>query len=143
MQIHSLEKINIEANLSGIGKANDWLSGLFERYHVPLKKQAAIDHCLDEVLMNILMHGGENAKDSIITVCFNVKTAADVKEILLSIMDSGIPFNPLQFTPKPLPKSLDEVVPGGLGVGIIQRMSDRLDYEFEEGQNVLTLSFII
>lgn len=143
MQIQSLEKINIKANLYGIGKANDWLGGLFERYDVPSKKQAALDHCLDEVLMNILMHGGKNAQNSIITISFDVKNVSDVKEILLTVVDSGIPFNPLQFTPKPLPKSLDEIVPGGLGVGIIQRMSDRLEYEFREGKNVLTLSFII
>jgi anti-sigma regulatory factor (Ser/Thr protein kinase) len=143
LQIHSLETINIEANLSGISKASDWLSSLFERYHVPSKKQAALDHCLDEALMNVLMHGGEDAKDSIITIFFDIKTVADVKEFLLTIVDSGIPFNPIQFIPKPLPQSLEEVVPGGLGVGIIQRMSDRLEYKFEKGQNVLTLSFII
>jgi anti-sigma regulatory factor (Ser/Thr protein kinase) len=137
---HPLEIINIEANLTDIGVANNWLSGLFEQYHVPTNKAKALDHCLDEVLMNIIMHGGPEAKVSRISLCFYTQTLVNGTEANLTITDSGIPFNPLRFTPKDLPKTLDEAVPGGLGVGIIQKMSDRLEYEREDGKNVLTLT---
>jgi anti-sigma regulatory factor (Ser/Thr protein kinase) len=137
---HPVETINIEANLKDIGEANHWLTGLFEQYHVPSNKAKALDHCLDEVLMNILMHGGPEVKDSRISLSFCSKDLVNRTEVNLTITDSGIPFNPMKFTPKELPKTLDEVVPGGLGVGIIQKMSDRLEYEREDGKNVLTLT---
>lgn len=138
---HSLETINIEANLSDIGIANRWLNVLFEQYHVPANKAQAIDHCLDEVLMNIVMHGGPEAQDSKISLNFCFKDMmVNSTEVNLTITDSGIPFNPLKFTPKELPKTLDELFPGGLGVGIIQKMSDRLEYERKDNKNVLTLT---
>ena len=107
---------------------------------MPTNKAKALDHCLDEVLMNIIMHGGPEAKVSRISLCFYTQTLVNGTEANLTITDSGIPFNPLRFTPKDLPKTLDKVVPGGLGVGIIQKMSDRLEYEREDGKNVLTLT---
>ena len=140
MLTHPLESINIEASLKGVGVASNWLSGLLERYHVPANKARAFDHCLDEVLINIIMHGGPEAKESQISLSFFIQALVNGAEANLTITDSGIPFNPLKFIPKELPKTLDEVVPGGLGVGIIQRMSDRLKYEREDGRNVLTLT---
>lgn len=140
MLTHPLETIKIEANLKDIGAANNWLGGLLEQHHVPANKAKALDHCLDEVLMNIIMHGGPEAKDSQISLSFFTQVLVNGAEANLTITDSGIPFNPLKFTPKELPKTLDEVVPGGLGVGIIQRMSDRLKYERKNGRNVLALT---
>jgi serine/threonine-protein kinase RsbW len=137
---HPVETINIKANLIDIGVANHWLIALFEQYHVPSNKAIALDHCLDEVLMNILMHGGPEVKDSRISLSFCSKDLVNSTEVNLTITDSGIPFNPLKFTPKELPKTLDELVPGGLGVVIIQEMSDRLEYERKDGKNVLTLT---
>ena len=139
MLTYPLETINIETNLIGIGIANRWLCDLFEQYHVPASKAQALDHCLDEVLMNIFMHGGTEARDSGISLSFFTNALVNYIEANLIITDSGIPFNPLKFTPKVLPKTLDEVVPGGLGVGIIQKMSDRLEYMRVDGKNVLTL----
>jgi anti-sigma regulatory factor (Ser/Thr protein kinase) len=56
----------------------------------------------------------------------------------VTVSDAGIAFNPLRVPKKILPAALDEVSAGGLGLVMVRRCSDWLDYRHEEGRNHLT-----
>jgi len=59
--------------------------------------------------------------------------------VVLTIMDDGIPFNPLSVAPPDLSVLLHEREIGGLGIHLIRSMFDEVTYHRKVGRNVLTI----
>ena len=57
----------------------------------------------------------------------------------LTISDGGPPFDPLSFSREPLPRTLQEAEPGGLGLLLVHRFMDECSYRREGDRNVLKL----
>jgi anti-sigma regulatory factor (Ser/Thr protein kinase) len=89
---------------------------------------------LDDVLSNIVRHGGEAVPPDIV-----VTASAGPQGFEIDVADSAEPFNPL-LAPQPdttLP--LDARRPGGLGIVLVRALSDEVRYERREGRNHLTM----
>lgn len=89
----------------------------------------------DEVFSNIMKYGFAGGDRRSI----ECEIRRDDDAIVLVIGDDGVPFNPLDHpTPDPtLP--LDERPIGGLGVHLVRRLFDGMQYRRVGGRNVLTL----
>jgi serine/threonine-protein kinase RsbW len=59
------------------------------------------------------------------------------------IEDRGPPFDPRAAQPPARPGSLDDAVPGGLGLLLIRSFASEIDYETVPGGNRLTLRFVV
>ena len=94
--------------------------------------------CLNEVLANVMAHGGQTALSVPIRLRLEISLDQDASKAGVTVADAGTPFNPLSVAKKILPKTLDEATPGGLGLVMIHRFSDWLDYRYEDGHNHLT-----
>jgi len=97
------------------------------------KTQHAGELCLNEVVMNIIQHGGDVRT---IHITFEV----DTDGVRMTIADDGTPFNPLTYSAAPLPRTLDEASPGGLGITIMRGFADRITYDRVGNQNTLSLT---
>lgn len=92
---------------------------------------------LDEACANIIEHG-YGAEDGTLTiqiVCFVYQTGC----LVIEIIDSAAPFNPLALRdPDP---GIDPIhrEPGGWGVYFIRNLMDAVDYRYLDGHNRLTL----
>ncbi len=60
-------------------------------------------------------------------------------EVEVIIRDWGQPYNPLKTPPPDLNLALEDRPIGGLGVFLMKKFSDRLEYRREKGANVLTI----
>ena len=58
----------------------------------------------------------------------------------LIIKDNGTPFNPLERDEPDITLSADEREIGGLGIFITKKTMDTVNYTYENGQNVLTMT---
>ena len=91
---------------------------------------------VEEVLVNIIQHGYENSHDQPIDI--RIKISAET--LCMSFADSGKPFNPLvEIKPPDLTLEPDEISIGGLGLYLVQELSDRLEYDYRNGKNLLTV----
>ena len=91
----------------------------------------------EDLLSNIINYGLAEQKDLSISV--TVEHLQDKLEV--TIIDNGIPFNPLDEIVSPdttLP--LEERTIGGLGFHIVQNIVDDIHYERKEDKNILTFS---
>ena len=57
----------------------------------------------------------------------------------MQFVDSGVPFNPLKKKDADITLSAEERQIGGLGILMVKRSMDKVDYVYENGQNILTL----
>lgn len=95
-----------------------------------------ISLALEEVLMNVISHGGmrDNQPPTV-----RVSLSQDERDVTLEIADDGIAFDPRQAPAPDLESDLDERSVGGLGVFLVQQLMDDVDYRRDEGWNRLVL----
>ena len=132
------DELSIGANGAELRRAAEWLESACRQCEVPQAMAEKLVLSLNEVLENVIQHGGANALSSPVGLRLEVVAIAKGGKAGVTVSDTGIAFNPLLVAEKPLPKTLDEAAPGGLGLVMIRRFSDWLDYRHEEGRNHLT-----
>ena len=84
----------------------------------------SVNLCLEELIVNIIDHGLNNAPDHWIKVCVSVSD--ECLEIIVE--DDAPPFNSFQQVSSPnFSLSLDQIPVGGLGVHIVKQLMDEVN----------------
>ena len=68
-------------------------------------------------------------------------TSLDDESLILTIElhDAGVPFNPLEKEDPDITLGADERPVGGLGIYLCKSMMDRINYRYEDGNNILIM----
>jgi len=107
-------------------------------------EQAGFDECtayqiqlaIDEACANIIEHAYGEEGSGVIQCSYRIRDDA----LVVMLRDTGEPFDP-ETVPEPnLSANLEERTGGGLGLYLIRRIMDEVNFDFEsERGNVLTL----
>ncbi len=81
----------------------------------------------EELVMNVLQHAyaGVPQGQAAIAACI---VAGDT-QIVVTIEDSGRPFDPVRSPEWPLPASLEQATPGGLGIRFVRASAARITHQ--------------
>ena len=90
---------------------------------------------LDELFTNIISYGFEDESEHHI----KFSLAMDRETLTVQVEDDGVPFNPLDVTGPEVSQDLDSINIGGLGIHLVKKMMDDIDYQRVEGKNKLIL----
>ena len=90
---------------------------------------------VDELLTNYVTHSLHRVRFARI----RLKLRAYKEKVTLEMIDSGPPFNPLQFVPPNTDVGIEEREVGGLGLHLVKTYSDRMGYECIDGCNRITI----
>ena len=126
---------------SQIGPASQWLNHAGGSLGIPPEALGRLDVCLNEALANVLSHGGPDATADPIRLRLLVENLRQsIASATLTVCDGGVKFDPTAFTPSPLPNSLDDAQPGGLGIILIRGSANELAYRYVAGTNQLDMT---
>ena len=92
---------------------------------------------VEELFVNVASYSykdNENGKCKI-TIDYN----QDKQEVTLSIEDNGIKFNPLEIEDPDTTLSAEERPIGGLGILLVKKNMDNIEYKYEDNKNILIL----
>lgn len=90
---------------------------------------------LEEAISNVVLYAYPKEEHEIITL-----TAKKIENQLIFILtDSGKEFDPTQIPDADITLSAEERSIGGLGIFLIRKIMNRVEYQRIEGKNVLTL----
>lgn len=128
--------LNLAIDLGDIGRASRALAGACMRHGVPDDAAHKLDMCLNEILANVMAHGGLDPAEDRIRVLLGVDPV--VRDACLQVQDWGAAFDPTTQPPRPMPKTLAEAEPGGLGLKMLRAYSDALSYLRVGEQNQLS-----
>lgn len=100
---------------------------------VPLAAVSSLLIAADEVISNALNHGGGAPV---------VEVAARVADgqVTMRITDDGVAFDPLAAAPPDTSLSIEDREIGGLGIHLVRKLMDRIDYERSGKHNRLQFS---
>ena len=133
--------LSIRADVEEIARASQWLAQAGAALSVPDAQVRRLDQCLDELLANVVHHGGAQAAASDVMLTLAVSDeAAQSRAATLTVDDSGPAFDPTTHQTKTLPEDLMDAEPGGLGIMMVRQFSDRLAYQYRNGRNRLEVT---
>ena len=133
-----LDELRIAADGDEVRRASEWLHATCRRREVPREHVERLVLCLNEVLANVIVHGGASARSAPVKLTLEVSVDDGAGRAGVTVSDAGIAFDPVAVPPRALPKTLDEASGGGLGLAMIRRCSDWLHYRREKGRNHFT-----
>ena len=102
---------------------------------LPQKCRSEINLGLDELFTNIISYGFEDESEH--QIKFSLAKAEET--LVVEIEDDGIPFNPLDAASPEVSRELDSINIGGLGIHLVKKMMDDIDYQRVKGRNRLIL----
>jgi serine/threonine-protein kinase RsbW len=136
---------NLESNplelcgdLSGLRRLAGWIEARAQ-HGLSADTWFAVQLCLEEAVANIIMHGG-GAKDDRLQIAVALERNGGT--LVARIEDSGREFDPTQFPPPSVAKSLEEAKVGDLGIHLMRSFASDMHYERRDGRNRLTLRFV-
>ena len=92
---------------------------------------------MDDVLMNIVSYGFDDPSGHEIRIEFALKP----QRLDVVVTDDGRAFDPLSHPLPDMAGGFDNVEIGGLGLVLIRRLADDVQYRRRADQNILTFSF--
>lgn len=133
-------QLTIRASASDTRTAAEWMLRTLAQAGVPESASSRLDICLAEVLANLLSHAGLQPDRDAIELTLAVPPDAAGKSATLTVRDGGLAFDPTHATPRPRPTSLQDAVPGGLGLVMIRSNADDIQYRRDGAHNHLALT---
>lgn len=93
-----------------------------------------IELATEEAVVNIISYAYPDETGGIEIRCNKDKDA----DIVIEIMDTGMPFDPLTLPEPDIKAHLSQRKVGGLGISLMRKMVDGISYRREKGANILT-----
>jgi anti-anti-sigma factor len=95
-------------------------------------------HCkmaVDEACTNVIEHayGGEDIG------AIQITCTIERGRCVIEIIDHGHQFNPDTVPVPKVSSNIDEINPGGIGLHLMRKMMDDVQFHFEEGRNILRM----
>lgn len=90
---------------------------------------------LDELFTNIISYGFDDKNEHTIRITISLQN----DELVFSIEDDGVPFNPTEVELPDLECTIEECRIGGLGIHLAKNLMDEVCYQRCNDKNILTL----
>lgn len=131
-----MKELTLKAIVENIDAVTDFVNGQLELMDCPMKIQMQIDVAIDEIFGNIChyAYGTGEGEASV-----RVEILEEPRAVVITFMDSGVAYNPLEQEEPDTTLSAEEKPIGGLGILIVKKTMDELSYQYEDGHNILTV----
>lgn len=106
-----------------------------EKIDCSMKASMQITVSVEEIFVNIANYAYGSEKGE-------AKIAIDEEngKVIISFVDNGTPFNPLEREAPDITLSAQERSIGGLGIFMVRKTMDDVSYEYKDGRNIFTIS---
>lgn len=131
-----MKSITVEAAIQNVETVTEFVNTVLEENDCPMKVQMQIDVAIDEIFGNIAYYAyGKGSGNATI----QIEIEKDLPGIVLTFIDQGMPYNPLENKEPDITLDIEEREIGGLGIFLVKKTMDELSYEYVDGQNILTM----
>ena len=127
--------IRFKNNLSEVERLGQVVAEFAELYHLPPNLGFEINMALEESLTNVISYGYDDSDEHEIMIRLSCKG----EEVTAEVEDDGRPFNPLEAAAPDTSKPLEERPVGGLGIHLLRKLMDDVEYKRQQGKNLLAM----
>jgi anti-sigma regulatory factor (Ser/Thr protein kinase) len=132
------KKLIIEADMDNLHTVLDFVEAEIEKTNCPHKIVKQIIIIVEELFVNVSSYAYETGI-GVCTIQITSEQTVTGGRIRLSMRDRGKKFNPLEQTPPDITLSAEEREIGGLGILMVRGYMDRMEYQYEHGENIVSV----
>lgn len=133
---NSVKQITVKASIDSITAVTQFIDDNLEELGCPVKTQSQIDIAIDEIVNNIASYAYESEAGDL-TAQFEFDEAT--RTAAITFIDSGIPFDPVAAADPDVTLPAEERGVGGLGIFLVKKTMDKVNYSYLEGKNILRI----
>ena len=131
-----MKELTIAATIENIDTVTDFVNEQLEELECSMRVQMQIAVAIDELFGNIA-HYAYNPDVGNATV--RVEVVEEPLAVLITFIDKGVPYDPLSSADPDITLGAEERQIGGLGIFMVKKSMDEVSYEYNNGQNILTI----
>ena len=131
-----MKEITVKAVRENLAEVLAFLEAELEQADCPMKAQMQTCVAAEEIFVNIAMYayGDKTGKADIF-----IDIGENPREAVITFRDKGMAFNPLAKEDPDISQSAEERQIGGLGIYIVKKTMDQVEYRRENDENILTI----
>ncbi len=130
------KELCLEATIENIERVTDFVNEELESFDCPIKARTQIDIAIDELFSNIARYAYDPTTGPA-TVAVEVEE--DPLAVVITFIDNGKPYDPLAKDDPDITLSAEDRQIGGLGIFLVKKTMDYINYEYKNGQNILKI----
>lgn len=131
-----MEKITVDAVVENLQQVIDFATEQLEARDCPMKTVMQTELVVEEVFVNIANYA---YRPEVGSATFCIEFEDNPSAVVMTFIDGGKPYNPLERDDPDTTLDVDERDIGGLGIFLVKKNVDEISYRFEGGQNILTM----
>lgn len=139
-ELNDMDELEIDADLKNLEEVLAFVDSRLEERDCPMPVQVSIDVAVEELFVNIAHYAylktPEGKGKAWIRLGFN----DDPLTMVLTLMDKGVPFDPVKKPDPDVSLKAEERKIGGLGIFMVKKSMDSMVYERRDDMNILTIT---
>ena len=131
-----MKELRIDATVENITPVTAFVDEILEEENCSIKAQMQIDVAVDELFSNIARYAySPNTGIAVL----RMEVHEDPHAVTITFMDQGTPYNPLAKADPDVTLSAEERQIGGLGIFLVKKTMDAVEYAYVDGWNILKI----
>ena len=131
-----MNELTLEARVEYLDQVLSFVDSHLEKLNCPMKTKMQIDVAVEELYVNIARY----AYTSTGSATIRVEVEEDPLAVSITFIDHGIPYDPLKKPDPDVTLSAEERQIGGLGIYMVKKSMDSLEYAYEDDCNIVTIT---
>lgn len=128
--------ISVQASTEHLAEVRDFVAKYASECGFAQQDIADIRLAVDEAYTNIIKHAYQNDKHKSV----DIELGYDTKEFWVSLLDTGDAFDPQKYTKPDVRQKIKEKKRGGVGVYLIRKLMDDVEYHKKGSVNEIRMT---
>lgn len=135
-----MKELIIEAVNTNLDEVLTFVDEQLEEANCSSKIQTTIEIAVEELFVNIANYA---YSPEIGTAVVQISVNKEPLSVEITFIDNGKPYDPLAKPDPDVTLSAEERQIGGLGIFMVKKSMDDIQYEYKDGRNILTIKKIL
>ena len=127
--------LTLSCDINEIARLAEMVEEVCDEVGFPPSTTMQVNLALEEAVANVINYAYPLGKGGDVTI----EAEANAERLKFVVIDSGQPFDPTTKEELDISLPLEERAIGGLGIHLIRRYMDSINYERRDNRNILTL----
>lgn len=130
------KRLLVDNQMSDLARVVAFLEELGEEWELSVQQVLSLNLVLEEALTNIFLYGYDDNDRHSIEINFGIEG----DQLTISLIDDGQPYDPTLKADPDITLTGEERPIGGLGIFLIKKIMDKVEYERKTNKNILILT---
>ena len=130
-----IETLVLKNDIHEVTRLSSFQKSVYAKMNIDTSLARQLRLAVEEAVVNVIDYAYPAGTEGSI----EVRVMSDSQTLKIMIADSGVPFDPTAKEKTDTTLSAEDRQIGGLGILLVRELMDTINYEREDGKNILTL----